>query len=68
MNSLPSGRMTARTEPANHHGRVRQVVPYDQGRASIRSSDVIETLAELKKAEGVPRHIYSYNGSEFATW
>ena len=32
---------------------------------SIRSSDVIETLAELMTARGVPEHIRSDNGPEF---
>ena len=32
---------------------------------SIRSSDVIETLAELMIAKGVPEHIRSDNGPEF---
>ena len=32
---------------------------------SIRSSDVIETLAGLMTARGVPEHIRSDNGSEF---
>ena len=32
---------------------------------SIRSSDVIDTLAELMMARGVPEHIHSDNGPEF---
>ena len=32
---------------------------------SIRSSDVIETLAELMTSRGVPEHIRSDNGPEF---
>ena len=34
---------------------------------SIRSSDVIETLAKLMTAKGVPEHIRSDNGPEFTS-
>ena len=32
---------------------------------SIRSSEVIETLADLMTGKGVPEHIHSDNGPEF---
>ena len=40
-------------------------MPGHPGRAQLRSSDVIETLAGLMMDKGVPEHIRSYNGPEF---
>ena len=43
---------------------IRECLAIRAGR-SIRSSDIIETLAELMTGKGVPEHIRSANGPEF---
>ena len=65
MTSSRSGPGTAGGAAVDHHRRVHPECLAIRARRSIRSTDVIDTLAELMMARGVPAHIRSDNGSEF---